>query len=187
MAVTNAFYEAVNTGNVCGVRIMMKDSLLADPSFKEFKEMEKAADSMQGLYDAHDGKEFIEDKSKWNDEYMSRLRVQVIRNFSHERLEHLKKVTRYLYPVESIVKEESVSQASADRPKKSKKLSYEEQKYLDQQEGRYIGSKIAAGAVAGAVIGGVVATVADIAVIGGTAVGAAVGGVVTYAIVNGGH
>ena len=58
MALTRAFYEAVETGNVRRVRIMMKDSLLVDPSFKEFMEMEKVAISMQGLYDSHDGRSF---------------------------------------------------------------------------------------------------------------------------------
>lgn len=58
MALTNAFYEAVQSGNVRRVRIMMQDSLLIDPTFAEFNAMEKAASSMKGLYDKHDGKEF---------------------------------------------------------------------------------------------------------------------------------
>ncbi len=36
MALTNAFYEAVNSGNVTRVRIMMKNSLLTDPTGAEF-------------------------------------------------------------------------------------------------------------------------------------------------------
>lgn len=52
MALTNAFYEAVQSGNVRRVRIMMQDSLLIDPTFAEFNAMEKAASSMKGLYDS---------------------------------------------------------------------------------------------------------------------------------------
>ena len=41
MALTNSFYEAVESNSVRRVRIMMKDSLLVDPTFLQFKEMEK--------------------------------------------------------------------------------------------------------------------------------------------------
>lgn len=77
MALTNAFYEAVKSGNVRRVRIMMQDSLLVDPTFTEFNAMEKAAASMAGLYDEHDGKEFVEDRTLWNDDYMDKVMVKV--------------------------------------------------------------------------------------------------------------
>ena len=55
MAVSEKFHEAVRDGKIRSVRIMMKDSLLADLSFSDFKTMESmAAPSMNGLYDAHD-------------------------------------------------------------------------------------------------------------------------------------
>ena len=98
---TNAFYEAVKSGNVRRVRIMMSDSLLVDPTFEEFHAMEKAAASMTGLYDEHDGKELIKDQSRWKDDYMDRVMVKVLSNFSHERIDHLKEVVQYLRPVDN--------------------------------------------------------------------------------------
>ena len=65
MALTNAFYEAVKDDNVRRVRIMMKDSLLVDPTFTDFNNMVKAASSMTGLYDAHDGRAFISDEQEF--------------------------------------------------------------------------------------------------------------------------
>ena len=103
MALTNAFYEAIKAGNVHRVRIMMKNSLLVDPTFEEFHAMEKAATSMTGLYDVHDKKEFVSDRSSWNDEYMNMVMVKVISNFSRERIDHLKEVVRYLRPVTKTV------------------------------------------------------------------------------------
>ena len=73
MALTNAFHEAVSTGNVRRVRIMMKDSLLVDPSFREFNEMERAAATMHKLYDVHDGRALDENKEHWNKDYMDKL------------------------------------------------------------------------------------------------------------------
>ncbi len=99
MSLTGAFYEAIQSGNVVRVRIMMKNSLLSDPSFAEFAEMERAAASMAGLYDQYDGGELISDKSQWTNSYMDKLMVKLISNFSPERISHLKEVVRYLVPV----------------------------------------------------------------------------------------
>ena len=60
MALTHAFQEAVSEGNVRRIRIMLKDSLLVDPSFGRFNEMERAASLVKGLYDEHDGRSFNE-------------------------------------------------------------------------------------------------------------------------------
>ena len=50
MALTESFYEAVSSGNVRRVRIMMKDSLLVDPTFAQFEQMEIAASSLAELF-----------------------------------------------------------------------------------------------------------------------------------------
>jgi len=94
--ITSAFTDAVKDNNVRLIRIMMKDSLLLDPSFKQFDEMNRLAKDVPGLYDEHDGRELDEDPSHWNDDYMNELMVQVISNFSHERVELLKKVVAHL-------------------------------------------------------------------------------------------
>lgn len=101
MPLGNAFHQAVESNNIRRIRIMMKNSLLVDPSFKEFHEMEKATRGVKGLWDEHDGgKEFITDKSKWNNDYMAKLMTKVVPNFSHERINHLKEVVRYLIPTD---------------------------------------------------------------------------------------
>lgn len=188
MALTNAFYEAVQSGNVRRVRIMMQDSLLIDPTFVEFNAMEKAAASMAGLYDKHDGKEFIEDRNLWNDDYMDKVMVKVLSNFSHERLDHLKEVVHYLRPVTktAVPKQEPTSHHNYGATRQG---SYDEEKRRCQERGDYLGAKIGAGAVAGAAVGGVITTVAGApvaGVIGGIAAGAVVGGVIATLIVNGG-
>lgn len=202
MALTNAFREAVNSGNVRRIRIMMKDSLLVDPTFKEFKEMENASSSVQGLYDVHDGREFELNRKSWDDNYMDKQMVQLVGNFSHERIEHVKEVVRYLRPVntiESINKEkkynDSANKNTYQGYKKQRKdnyenknnyKSYKEQKHRDQQQGRYKYSKFATGAVAGAVVGGVVASAVGATVVTGAVAGSVVGGVAVSIVSNGG-
>lgn len=174
MALTSTFYDAVASGSVRKIRIVMKNSLLMDPTFSEYKEMEKEAASMEGLYDKHDGRDFKLDQSLWDEDYMAELMVQVIGNFSHERINHLKEVVRYLRPVEE---KTSKQNQSLDN---EKPLSYQEQKRKDQLEGNYRGAKVAAGAIAGAAVGGAVAYAAGVTVAGGVAVGAVVGGTAVY-------
>lgn len=187
MALTNAFYEAVESGNVRRVRIMMKDSLLVDPTFREFKEMEKAGQLMQGLYDTHDGREFEINKSEWDNNYLDKQMVQVVGNFSHERIGHLKDIVKHLLHVEEKIETNRTSNQKQTRPSyTTQNISYEEQKRRDQKDGRYLGAKVATGVAMGATVGGVVAHTAGVTVVGGAITGAVIGGVVVAVIENGG-
>lgn len=98
VSLPNAFVNAVNNKNVRSIRIMMKNSLLVDPTFREYDEMERAVSKIPDVFVPHDGKEFINDKSQWDEKYISLVMTQVISNFSHERVDHLKEVVRYLRP-----------------------------------------------------------------------------------------
>lgn len=176
MESSNVFYEAVAEKQVRKIRIMLKDSLLVDPTFEEFNELEKAASSVEGLYDAHDGRAFEENPELWNDAYMDKIMVQVVGNFSHERVEHLKKVVRKLRPVAE--KSSSTSARKRTSSGRSGKSDYQAQKQRDQANGNYREAKIVAGAVAGGVVccavGAAVASSAGAAVgaVGGAVVGA---------------
>lgn len=187
MALTNAFYEAVNNGAVRRIRIMMKDSLLVDPTFREFGEMEKAAASVRGLYDLHDGRAFETNKEKWDDNYMDKQMVQVISNFSHERIEHLKDVVHYLRPAAQNSSTIGRGRKDGSASERNTYRSYEEQKRQDQQEGRYLGAKVAGGAVVGAVVGGIAASATGVTVAGGATVGAVIGGTAVYFLLDGGQ
>lgn len=185
MAITNAFRDAVSNADVRGVRIMMKDSLLVDPTFAEFNEMSALARNVPNLYDEHDNRSLIMDETEWNDDYMDKLMVQVVGNFSHERIEHLQKVVRHLRHVQAYQK----TQENRSAPSKNQNLqrSYQEQKREDERNNLIInrGTKIAAGAVAGGVAGGVIAGVAGgmvgVSVVAGAVV---VGAVVAVATIE---
>lgn len=193
MALTNAFNEAVNSNNVRRVRIMMKDSLLVDPKFNLFKEMDSVASKMQGLYQEHDGRAFNLDKSTWNKDYMNKLMVQVVSNFSHERVNHLKDVVRYLNPIcknnEEVIRSRDINNHrtksnTSSRNIQNKILTYEEQKAIDKKKGTYRGTKIAAGALVGALVGGTAASLASLTIVGGAVTGAVVGGTVVAIVTS---
>ena len=98
MAITKEFMEAVQAGNKMRVRIMLKDSLLIDPTIMQFEEMEHyAAQKMRNLYTEHDGEELNFDTSTWNEDYLNRQMVVVVNCFSKERIDLLKKMVGFLY------------------------------------------------------------------------------------------
>lgn len=174
MALTSSFFEAVNNRDIRMIRIMMKDSLLVDPSFTDFNAMEKAVSSFAGsIYQKHDG-ELFKDKSLWNDSYMNSLLNNLMFNFSRERLNHAKDVVSYLRPNFPAKK---APENNTPQHNNNKTLSYQEQKRIDQKEGNFRGFKIAAGGAVCGVVGGVVAAACDGPVIPVAAACAAAGSV----------
>lgn len=157
MAITEYFRNAVTSKNVIGLRIMMKDSLLVDLTFAEFEEMNTLARDVPGLFDPHDGYGFEGDRSSWNDTYMNKLMVQVIDNFSHERVNHLKEVVRYLRPVSRHKQTPPQSGNGNNARPEIPHKSYQEQKRQDERDGRIIHKKVIAGGIAGGVVSGGVA------------------------------
>jgi hypothetical protein len=213
MALTNAFKEAVSSSNVRLIRIMMKDSMLVDPTFSVFNAMNNAARDLSGLYDTHDGQELNYDRSTWNDSYMNELMVQIVGNFSQERVDHLKNIVRQLYPVAIRTQEEQSSVRSflergATREQTySHRADHPNKEYHDRQNCSYRGTKIAGGAITGAVVGGAIAVArvmyfpnvfymgsvhaaggamaaTSVAVIGGVAIGAVAGAVIAIVLTN---
>jgi len=91
-----SFYDAICKKDITGLRIIMKDSLLVDPTSRQFDAMVDYSRFVKGLYDSHDGRPLNKDKSSWDDDYMNELMVQVVSNFSRERINHLKDVVRHI-------------------------------------------------------------------------------------------
>ena len=98
MKISQEYVESVKQEDVLMVRIMLKDSLIVDPTFVEFDELlAYAEDNLTSLYDVHDGEKFNNDISTWTKDYMDEQMVKVIDNFSKERIAFLKKLCGYLY------------------------------------------------------------------------------------------
>lgn len=98
MALTNEFIEAVQSGKIMRVRIMLKDSLLVDPTASQFDEMiQYAIENMGNIYIEHDGEKLEFDVNVWNEEYLNQQMVTIVNNFSKERIDLLKSMVRYLF------------------------------------------------------------------------------------------
>jgi len=194
MTVAKSISDAASKGDIKGIRIMMKNSMLVDPTLDEFFEMQKLTASIDGLYDRHDGRAFETDKAAWDDDYMNKIMVQVVGNFSHERLKHLQDVIKYLRPgyqsKQGVSRNNYPHTAEAEIHGQTQRTSYQEQKRQDAKNNRIVSSrsrKIVAGAVAGGVVGGAVAAVAGGSVVTGVIIGSAAVGAVVATTTNGGR
>ena len=180
MAVTEMFRTAARERNLKRLRFMMKDSLFVDPSFHEFAEMERAAEAVEGLYVPHDGATFRTDRATWDEDYMNGLLVDMIDNFSKERIAHVKAVVRALHPA-----------SEAERAPQSSRVL--QTGTVGNGDGMRSGHpkvrRTKSGlhpVVRGAMIGGVVLAIPGIVLggpvglIGGAVTGAAIGGGVAY-------
>lgn len=103
MAVTKEFMDAVQAGKLMRVRIMLKDSLLVDPTASQYEEMASCAENEMGnIYVEHDGENLNYDVSCWNEDYLNEQMVVVVNNFSKERIELLKSMVRVLYKEKTV-------------------------------------------------------------------------------------
>lgn len=98
MNISQEFKDAVEEKDIMMVRIMLKDSLIVDPTFEEFNAMISYSEKfLDELYDEHDGEIFSRNPSDWTKDYMDEEMVRVISNFSKERISLLKSICQHLY------------------------------------------------------------------------------------------
>ncbi len=174
MAESDYFSEAIEEKNIRKIRIFLKNSLTSDTSFKTFNEMEAMASKVSGLYDRHNGESFDLDKNNWNDNYLAKLKVELIDNFSHERIEHLKNVITYL----EVSKNKRTNNNIGVR--KSSNKTYIRRNDEDTKK-----AKMIIGTVGGGIAGGIVFSIIGMSTLGGVAIGAIVGGIGTGIISKG--
>ena len=98
MALSETFRKALEQKDIRMVRIIIKDSLVVDPTFTEMEEMlREAARAQLDLYDPHNGEELNRNREQWNKAYMDSQMTTLLRNFSRERLDLLKEICAVLY------------------------------------------------------------------------------------------
>lgn len=113
--VDNDFKEAVDSGDLLQVYIMLKDSMMLDTSMKLFNERLAYAESnLDNLFDEHDGEVFDENIDSWTEGYISTESVNLIDNFSKERIKFLQKMIQKVYGVEETHYESKSDEYSSD-------------------------------------------------------------------------
>lgn len=90
---TTEFKSSVESGNLLRTRIMLKDSFVTDPTCVQLDALlSYAKEKLPGIIVPYDGDALENDPSKWDLAVMNLELVQLVNNFSQERIDHLKKV-----------------------------------------------------------------------------------------------
>ena len=99
---SSEYKASVSNRNLLRTRIMLKDSLVVDPTFVQFDEMYGYAEkNFTDLLDIYDDGFLEKDESKWNKDVMNEELSQLVANFSQQRIEHLKKVVASVLKLEA--------------------------------------------------------------------------------------
>ena len=114
---TTEFKSSVESGNLLRTRIMLKDSFVTDPTCVQLDALlSYAKEKLPGIIVPYDKGGLEKDPLKWDLAVMNLELVQLVNNFSQERIDHLKKVV-------GTVKREEIQKMKAMRSKESRAVA----------------------------------------------------------------
>lgn len=90
--------ECIDKHDFMGLRYIFLDSLDVDPTFETYQEDYNACKNMPGFFEIHEELHgIIVDKSRWDIKYWEQLKIDLMKNFSRERFEHMREVAKVVY------------------------------------------------------------------------------------------
>ena len=110
--------KCAEANDIKGLRYIFVDCLDVDPTFEKYEEDYNYCKNIPGLFDAHANLSgIISDSSRWNTSYWEQLKLDLMKNFSQERFEHMIQVAKVVYAgkIERLISErQSVKDVQAD-------------------------------------------------------------------------
>ena len=137
-----------DNGDFKELKHVFTDALDIDPTFEQYQEDYEYCQN-KGLLESHrELTPFISDPSRWTEDYWIKLKMDLVENFSEQRMEHMRKVAK-VYLAEKIVRlerERASTRSSHSEPKriaqaKGPTLSPSESKRTTQAKGPTQGRK----------------------------------------------
>lgn len=87
--------KCVENGDFKGLRYIFLESLDVDPTFESYEEDFAYCKDIPGLFEAHrELTPLAENQQQWDDAYWVNLKMDMKKNFSLRRFEHMKQVAR---------------------------------------------------------------------------------------------
>ena len=115
--------KLADSGDLKSLKYIFVDSLDVDPTFVRYEEEYNYCKSIPGLLEAHQElTPFTENITSWNEAYWTNLKMDLIKNFSDQRMTHMRKVAKVFLAdkIQRILAERStiVSEKSKNEPVK---------------------------------------------------------------------
>ncbi len=84
--------------DIKGLRYIFVDSLDVDPTFEKYRAGYEYCKSIPEFFDDYQAlNEITTDSKKWTDQYWDQLKLDLMKNFSQKRFEHMISVARIVY------------------------------------------------------------------------------------------
>lgn len=110
--------KCADNGDIKGLRYIFLDSLDVDPTFEGYRREYEFCKGIEGMFEGHEElKGFILDQSRWDLQYWVQLKLDLKKNFSQKRFEHMIKVAQVVYAekVERLLAERETKRAAAEK------------------------------------------------------------------------
>ena len=98
--------KCADNHDIKGLRYIFVDALDVDPTFDTYREDYEYCKTILGMFDEH----VVSYKSRWTTEYWEQLKLDLMKNFSEKRFEHMRLVAQVVYA-------DKVSRLMTDRKK----------------------------------------------------------------------
>lgn len=108
--------QYADAGDITSLKYIFVDSLDVDPTFEQYEESYNYCKSIPGLLEQHiELTPFVNDASQWTETYWAKLKMDLKKNFSDQRMSHMRKVAKVLLAdkAQRILKERQATSKSA--------------------------------------------------------------------------
>jgi hypothetical protein len=124
--------KCADNHDIKGLHYIFLDCLDVDPTFEKYSEDYSYCKGIEGFFDSHvEMTPMLSDKNRWNMEYWVQLKLDLIKNFSQERFEHMRQVATVVYS-------DKIKRLLAERENQKEKI-VEETKEVKKPQGTIAG------------------------------------------------
>lgn len=103
--------KCADNHDIKGLRYIFVDALDVDPTFDTYREDYEYCKTIPGMFDEHvNVSPIVSDKSRWTAKYWEQLKLDLMKNFSEKRFEHMRSIAQVVYA-------DKVSRLRTDREK----------------------------------------------------------------------
>lgn len=109
--------KCAERNDIKGLRYIFVDALDVDPTFDKYREDYEYCKQKTDIFDSHrEISPLISNRSQWTLQYWEQLKLDLMKNFSEKRFEHMISVARVVYA-------EKISRLEQERQKKEQEES----------------------------------------------------------------
>lgn len=112
--------------DIKGLRYIFADCLDVDPTFEKYRESYEVCKNVPDFFERYQElNEMTADQSKWTRGYWEQLKLDLMKNFSQKRFEHMIEVAKIVYSekLSRILKERSAAEEKVTAMKKTDGIS----------------------------------------------------------------